>query len=45
MFDFISQTPPESALLLGLTTGALLSDLIKRVAAQRVKQATGVTDE
>ena len=41
MFEFIANSPPQTTLLLGLTTGALLSDLIKRVAAQRVKRAMG----
>ena len=42
MFEFISNTPPETALLLGLTTGALLADTVERIMKHRLRQAGGV---
>jgi hypothetical protein len=45
MFDFISQSPPETTLLLGLATGALLSKTIKRVAQEVVKNRVGSGDD
>lgn len=39
MFEFVNNTPPETALLLGLTTGALLADTIERIMRHRLRQA------
>lgn len=40
MFEFISQSPPETTFLLGLTTGALIGETIKKIARQRAKSLT-----
>lgn len=40
MFEFITNSPPETTLLLGLSTGALLSDTVKRVIRHKLTQAT-----
>jgi hypothetical protein len=45
VFEFIGQTPPESALLLGLAIGALASETVKRIVRQRLQDATGTDDE
>lgn len=41
MLEFISETPPESAFLLGLTTGALISKTIRSLIEQRFASAIG----
>jgi hypothetical protein len=38
-FEFISNTPPETALLLGLTSGALLADTVERIMKHKLRQA------
>jgi hypothetical protein len=39
MYGFINATPPETALLLGLTTGALLADTIERIMKHKLRNA------
>jgi hypothetical protein len=36
MFEFVTQSPPETTFYLGLTTGALLSDTIKRAIKRKL---------
>lgn len=42
MFDFVANTPPETAFLFGLTTGALVADTVERVMKHRIRQAGGM---
>lgn len=42
MFSFISSTPPETALLLGLSTGALIADTVKKIVRHRLRGASGL---
>lgn len=45
MFEFISESPPETTFYLGLTTGALLSDTVKRIIKRRLGGSSGSSDE
>lgn len=38
MLGFISESPPETTLCLGLAVGALVSDTIKRVIKRRAEE-------
>jgi hypothetical protein len=44
MLEFINSTPPETALLLGLTTGALIADTVERIMKHRLRKAAGVEE-
>lgn len=39
MFEFISNSPPETTLLLGLAVGALISETVKRLLRKAAKKA------
>jgi hypothetical protein len=41
MFSFISQSPPETTLLLGLSTGALIGETVKKLARKRAERIAG----
>jgi hypothetical protein len=38
MIDFIGNSPPETTFFLGLTTGALIGETIKKIARQRANK-------
>jgi len=42
--SFINQTPPESAFLMGLTTGALISKTVRAVLQSKIRGAAGVPE-
>jgi hypothetical protein len=42
MYNFLSNTPPETALLLGLTTGALIADTVERIMKHKLRKAADV---
>lgn len=44
MIESLSNTPPDIALILGLSIGALLADTIERIMKLKLRQASGVSD-